>query len=128
MRAAAAEDCTSVGFCRAGGAGVLSGRLQRAWSDCGCLSFCVLHVRVWERFFSTLTLVAPTFNGGSPMDRAVTIGSSACSSSYSPPVQSPLDIISSKIEVDWMNIWCVAGLLSVPSCGSCRFHHHAHQS
>ena len=46
--AAAAEDCTSVGFCRAGGAGVLSGRLQRAWSDCGCLGFCVSHVRVWE--------------------------------------------------------------------------------
>ena len=57
----------------------------------------VFRMFVFGKFFSTLTSVAPTFNSGSPMDRAVTIGSSACSSSYSPPVQSPLDIISSRM-------------------------------
>ena len=31
------------------------------------------------------------------MDKALTIRSSACSSSYSPPVQNPLDIISSRL-------------------------------
>ena len=38
--------------------------------------------------------MAPTFSGGSPVDGAVTVRSSACGSSCSPPVRGPLGIIS----------------------------------
>ena len=96
MQAATTEDCTSISFCKTHSTEVLSKHLQQTQNHCRCLNF-FFYMFICRRFFSTLTSLTPTFNSSSPMDKAMTIRSSACSSSYSPPVQNPLDIISSRL-------------------------------